>query len=307
VRSAHPPERLAVELQSRVGAVLSQSGYRVVAHGPSGIAWRRDLSGKVIAGLVILGLLALGGVASGEAGSIVFGLVCAVGAGALAYSRRPAGVTIGLVRISGGTEVSVSGGPDTPRAKKIAMVVAGPAPDARAAGSGRSPDGLDGQDQLAVPIARLVREAQARSARIGAAIERSELPYEDVRAEVEGFVVAIGRAAQRAQLLYDALEDTPRARVAERLEEVRDDRERTDLAAALARQLQTLERMERQLERFYTELERLLVELDTVRSELVSVSASSEVAEQQRLADEVRALRECMVAVAEAVADSSAR
>ena len=56
--------------------------------------------------------------------------------------------------------------------------------------------------------------------------------------------------------------------------------------------------MEGQLQRFYDEMERVLVELDTVRGNLVSVSASTEAANQQRLAGEVRALREEVGAVA---------
>ena len=50
--------------------------------------------------------------------------------------------------------------------------------------------------------------------------------------------------------------------------------------------------MEKQLERFFGEMERILVELDTVRSQLVSVSASTESAQQKELAADVRALRE---------------
>ena len=60
--------------------------------------------------------------------------------------------------------------------------------------------------------------------------------------------------------------------------------------------------MERQLDRFYGELERIIVELDTVRSQLVSMSASTETAQQDRLAGEVRELRERMGAVAEGMA-----
>jgi hypothetical protein len=47
-----------------------------------------------------------------------------------------------------------------------------------------------------------------------------------------------------------------------------------------------------QLERFYGAMERILVELDTVRGNLVSVSASTDAANQHRVADDVRSLRE---------------
>jgi hypothetical protein len=154
-------------------------------------------------------------------------------------------------------------------------------------------------ERLAPPIARLVREARAREARIRDAIDRAELPYDEVATEVDGFVVAMDRTAGRAQLLYEVLEDTAPYGVERRLDEVRGDPARAELAEALATQLATLRRMESQLQRFYDELERMLVELDTVRSQLVSMSASTESARQAELAGEVRALRERMGAVAD--------
>jgi GTP1/Obg family GTP-binding protein len=123
-----------------------------------------------------------------------------------------------------------------------------------------------------------------------------------VAAEVDGFVAAMEGTARRAQLLYEALADTPPERVAARLQQVKADPGRAELAEALETQLATLHRMQRQLDRFYAELERILVELDTVRSQLVSVSASTETMEQDRLAGEVRELRERMGAVAEGMA-----
>jgi hypothetical protein len=128
VRSAHPPERLEVELQSRLGPTLSQKGYRVVGHGVTGVTWRREMPGKLIAGLVVLGFLALGGFASGDPGSIVFGLMCAVGAAVLFYLRRPATLTVSLARVEGGTELGVTGGPDATQAEAIVRTVAGPPP-----------------------------------------------------------------------------------------------------------------------------------------------------------------------------------
>ena len=112
-------------------------------------------------------------------------------------------------------------------------------------------------ENLAPPIARLVEAARQREARIRDAIERAELPYDEVATEVDGFLVATEGTARRAQLLYEALEDTPPERVAARLESVRGDPERAELADALSTQLETLQRMERQLARFYAELERI--------------------------------------------------
>jgi hypothetical protein len=62
--------------------------------------------------------------------------------------------------------------------------------------------------------------------------------------------------------------------------------------------------MEGQLQRFYDEMERILVELDTVRGNLLSVSASSERANQERLAGDVRALREEVGAVAAGMSEA---
>jgi hypothetical protein len=144
VRSAYPPERLEVELQSRLGPTLAQKGYRVVGHGVSGVTWRREMPGKVIVGLVVLGFLALGGFASGDPGSIAFGLLCAAGAGVLFYLRRPATVTISLARIEGGTELEVSSGPEAAQAEAIARTVVGPPPAAVPPGRPEAPGSLWG-------------------------------------------------------------------------------------------------------------------------------------------------------------------
>lgn len=128
MRSAHSPERLAVELQSRLGPSLSQRGYRVVGQGVTGVTWRREVSGKLIAGLVVLGFLALGGIASADAGTIVFGIVCAAVGVALFYFRRPATLMVNLTRVADGTEISLSGGPDAVKAEAIVRTVAGPEP-----------------------------------------------------------------------------------------------------------------------------------------------------------------------------------
>ncbi len=110
--------------------------------------------------------------------------------------------------------------------------------------------------------------------------------------------------ARRAQLLYEALSESPPGPVEQRLAEVRGDPARAELTAALESQLAVLRRMETQLQRFYDEMERILVELDTVRGNLVSVSASTEAASQQRLAGDVRALREEVGAVAAGMSEA---
>src|SRR4051812_13529627 len=157
-------------------------------------------------------------------------------------------------------------------------------------------------EDFAPPIRTLLEQARAREARIRDAIRRADLPYDEVADEIDSFVAAMESTATRAQLLWEALADTPPERVEARLAEVRRRGDQPELVEALATQLATLRRMEKQLERFFSEMERILVELDTVRSQLVSVSASSESAQQAELAADVRALRERVGATADGMA-----
>jgi GTP1/Obg family GTP-binding protein len=125
-----------------------------------------------------------------------------------------------------------------------------------------------------------------------------------VSREVDRFIRAMEDGARRAQLLYEALAETQPAWVEQRLAEVRGDPSKAELTAALEDQLSVLRRMERQLQRFYDEMERVLVELDTVRGNLVSVSASTEAENQDRLAADVRALRDEVGAVADGMSEA---
>src|SRR4051794_27239320 len=154
-------------------------------------------------------------------------------------------------------------------------------------------------EEFAPAIGRLIEAARAREARVNDAIERAQLPFDEVAEEIDSFVAAMESTGARAQLLWEALQDTPPARVEARLEEVRRKGDQPELAEALSTQLTTLRRMEKQLDRFFSEMERILVELDTVRSQLVSASASSESGRQTELAADVRALRERVGATAE--------
>jgi chromosome segregation ATPase len=154
------------------------------------------------------------------------------------------------------------------------------------------------RESLAEPIRKLLEVAHHREGRIREAIERADLPYGEVSSEVDRFVRDMDFAAARAQLLHEALSETPPAWCEQRLGQVRNDPEKADLVIALESQLTVLRRMEKQLQRFYTEMERMLVELETVRANLVSVSASTEAANQTRLASDVRGLREELSTVA---------
>lgn len=159
---------------------------------------------------------------------------------------------------------------------------------------------------LAPPIARLVHDARVREQRVAEAIERSQLPYDEVTVEVDAFTDAIDATAARAQLLYEALSDTPPVEVEKRLAAVRQGNlpETRELQGALEAQLATMRRMERQLNRFFAEMERLLVELDTVRGQVLSMSVSADRTQQEQLAADVRGLREQMGAVADGMAEA---
>ena len=79
---------------------------------------------------------------------------------------------------------------------------------------------------------------------------------------------------------------------------------RDALVEALEHQARMQRRMEGQLGRFYDEMERMTVELDTIRGSLVSLSASEGADSQERLAGDVRALRERMGTVADGMAEA---
>jgi chromosome segregation ATPase len=153
---------------------------------------------------------------------------------------------------------------------------------------------------LAPPIASRITAARERQARIAEAISRAELPYDEVASEVDAFVRAMEGTGARAELLYEALAETPVDEVRARLNDLAGagDPGKEQLREALGQQLKVLERMEAQLQRFYDEMDRMTVELDTIRGNLVSVSATTEADSQRRLAEEVRGLRDELGTVA---------
>ncbi len=156
---------------------------------------------------------------------------------------------------------------------------------------------------LASPIGRRLAEARQTEARIRDAIARAELPFDEVSGEVDGLVTLMEQSAVRAQLLYEVLEETPPARIERRLAELQESG-KTELIDALRQQLAVLHKVDAQLTRFYDEMERVNVELDTVRGTLVSVSASTDTASQQRLAADVRHLRDELVAVSSGMSEA---
>ncbi len=156
---------------------------------------------------------------------------------------------------------------------------------------------------LAPPVRRHLLAARAIEQRIRDAIERAQLPYEEVSGAVDELVSLMELSASRAQLLHEALDESPPSRVEARLRELAGSG-KAELIAALEHQLSVQRRMEAQLESFYDQMERVVVELDTIRGSLLSVSASTDVANQQRLAGEVRALRDELGSLAEGMSEA---
>lgn len=156
---------------------------------------------------------------------------------------------------------------------------------------------------LAPDVRRHLLDARAIEERIRDAIERAELPYEEVSTEVDSLVTLMELSASRAQLLFEALEDSPPSRVAGRLMEL-EGSGKTELIEALRHQLTVQRRMQAQLESFYDQMERVAVELDSIRGSLLSVSASNDVGNQQRLAGDVRALRDELGSLAQGMSEA---
>ena len=156
---------------------------------------------------------------------------------------------------------------------------------------------------LAPDVRRHLLDARAIEERIRDAIERAELPYEEVSSEVDSLVTLMELSASRAQLLFEALADSPPSRVAARLHEL-EGSGKTELIEALQHQLSVQRKMQAQLESFYDQMERVAVELDSIRGSLLSVSASTDVGNQQRLAGDVRALRDELGSLAEGMSEA---
>lgn len=156
---------------------------------------------------------------------------------------------------------------------------------------------------LAPDVRRHLLAARAIEERIRNAIERAELPYEEVSTEVDALVSLMELSASRAQLLHEALDDSPPSRVAARLREL-EGSGKTELIGALEHQLTVQRKMQAQLESFYDQMERVAVELDSIRGSLLSVSASTDVGNQQRLAGDVRALRDELDSLAEGMSEA---
>jgi hypothetical protein len=159
---------------------------------------------------------------------------------------------------------------------------------------------------LAPPIGQRLAAVEAEQTALTAAIQRADLPFDEVSREADVFVRAAEKTASRAQLLYEYLADHDPKVAEQRLASLRgsDDPSKRALRDALEAQAGALRRGDEQLDRFYTEMERIAVELGNVRAELLAVSAASEAAGQERLAADVRDLREQMSSVAAGMSEA---
>jgi hypothetical protein len=163
-------------------------------------------------------------------------------------------------------------------------------------------------ESLAPPVGEHLRQVLTQEARIREAIERADLPFEEVSTEVDGFVRVAEKTAERAELLYEYLADENPDRVARRLDEVKreaaaGDASKQPLVDALTTQVHALDRAQHKLSDFYIEMERVAVELGNIRGQLLSVSAASEAESQRDLAQGVRDLREQIGAVADGMSE----
>jgi uncharacterized RDD family membrane protein YckC len=153
------------------------------------------------------------------------------------------------------------------------------------------------QLDMAPRIARHVHMARAIETRI------HQLPFPDVQHEVSQLVGSLYASAERAQLLHDALSETPVATIEARLAELSGSG-KLELIHALQEQLVVQKRMAAQFEHLDEELERVGVELDTVRGSLLTVSASAAYGSQELLAERVRSLRDEVAAISEGVGEA---
>jgi hypothetical protein len=144
---------------------------------------------------------------------------------------------------------------------------------------------------LAPEIAQPVREAYTVAERIRMAIEQAQLPYTEVSEAVDSLLELMEASARRAQLLDDGLRDTPVEGIERRIAQLQGSG-KTELLDALAQQLKVQQKMQAQLGKFTDQMERVVVELETIRGNLLSVSASTDASNQQRIAEEVRSLRD---------------
>jgi uncharacterized RDD family membrane protein YckC len=137
-----------------------------------------------------------------------------------------------------------------------------------------------------------LRAARNAERRIKDTIRWTGRSCRELEREVDALLALLGRTAERAQLLHDALKRLPVSRVEAQLAEAR-----SALAIeALQEQLAVQRRMRAQLQRFHDEFDRLVAGLDEIRVAL------EELGDEDDLAAAVRNLHEHMSSVAAGIA-----
>ena len=129
--SPHPAERVATEVQTRLGAHLAPKGFALVAFGPTHLTWRLELGAMVIAALVFLALMAIGGIGSladGGAAAALVGVACGIGAVVLLRARRPATVSVALRPGTAGCEIELRTSLDMQDVEALVCAIANASP-----------------------------------------------------------------------------------------------------------------------------------------------------------------------------------
>ena len=164
--------------------------------------------------------------------------------------------------------------------------------------------------EYAPPIAQQLESALDQERQIRQVIVDSDLPFDEVSAEVDALVRAMEKIADRAQRVYAFLETQDRDRVERRLQHLREGREpdmsdadREQLVKALEDQLQAIDALQKQLTRFRAEMEHTTTTLQTIYAQLVQMSVTTDAVGEQQVAEQVRTLREQVGAAAQGIAE----
>lgn len=166
--------------------------------------------------------------------------------------------------------------------------------------------------RLAAPIAAPLSAALDEEARFRRTVAQARLPLDELRGEVSELVEAIGRTAQRAQLVHDYLMGQRPERVRDRIAELRGSAAAPEptvqrTIAALSEQLQSHGAMSRQLDRFHAEMEQTVASLSTIHARVVQMGVASDDAAEHELAVQVRDLRDQVDALSAGMNEAYAR
>jgi hypothetical protein len=136
---------------------------------------------------------------------------------------------------------------------------------------------------FAPPIAARLRAATAARASIRAAIEGTDSPLDDVRAEVDALVRAMEADAVRAQRIHEFLAHESPAQVERQMRE-----ENPAVRDALGAKLAAVTRLQQRLDGLLAELDHVVLTLQTVQAEILATDGLDD----RLLAGQVSDLRE---------------